>query len=185
MHGHDKGPLTAIAIELSNLSEIVNVQVKIPITLLPVHDVDHHDYHVVSGNWFYDFFEAFRDCNRPIRTTTTFELGLFQCFKLRRILRGQYFARIVAFQNDAMIPLSHIEVCNHSHRIESADISITTTASCPLPAATSSGLYPSHAIYQHAEPNHNIHNTDPTVTDITPTVTIQTPFRFNCCYTLE
>ncbi len=37
MHGHNKGPLTTIAIEFSNLSEIVNVkiaQVRIPITLL-------------------------------------------------------------------------------------------------------------------------------------------------------
>ncbi len=39
MQGHEKGPLKTIAIELSNLSEIVNVQiaqVKIPITLLSV-----------------------------------------------------------------------------------------------------------------------------------------------------
>ncbi len=53
MYGHDRGPLTAVAIELSNLSEIVNVhiaQVKILITLLSVQDVDPHDYHVVSGN---------------------------------------------------------------------------------------------------------------------------------------
>ncbi len=49
----DRGPSTAIAIELSNLSEIVNfhiAQVKIQITLLSVHDANHHDYHVVSGN---------------------------------------------------------------------------------------------------------------------------------------
>ncbi len=47
-----RGPSTAIGIELSNLSEIVNVhiaQVKIPITLLSVHDADHHDYHLISG----------------------------------------------------------------------------------------------------------------------------------------
>ncbi len=93
MHGHDKGPSTAIAIELSNLSEIVNIhttQVKIPITLLSVHDANHHDYHVASGNWFYDFLKLSKpiflihgDCNRTIHTPSTFELGLFQHFKLR------------------------------------------------------------------------------------------------------
>ncbi len=60
MHRREKGPLMAIAIELSNLSEIVNVhiaQVKISITLLPVHDVEHHDYHIVSGNWIYHFLK--------------------------------------------------------------------------------------------------------------------------------
>ncbi len=85
--GHDKCHSTAIAIELSNLSEIVTVhiaQVKIPMTLLSVHNADHHDYHVVSGNWIYNFlkiskpiFLIHRDCNRPIRTSNTFELGLF------------------------------------------------------------------------------------------------------------
>ncbi len=47
---YDRGTLTAIVIELSNLSDIVNVhiaQVKIPITLLSVYDADHHDYYVV------------------------------------------------------------------------------------------------------------------------------------------
>ncbi len=64
-HGHDKGPSTAIAIELSNLSEIIDVNiahVNIPITLFSVHNTDHHDYHVVSGNWFYDFLKI----SRPI-----------------------------------------------------------------------------------------------------------------------
>ncbi len=80
--GHEKGPSTTIAIELSNLSEIVNVhiaQVKVPITLLSVHDADHYDYHVVSGNWIYHFlkiskpiFLIHRDCNRPIHTATMF-----------------------------------------------------------------------------------------------------------------
>ncbi len=84
IHGHGRGPSTAIAIELSNLTEIMNVyiaQVKIPITLLSVHDTDHHDYHFVSGNWLYDFlillkpiFLIHRDCTRPIRTPVTFEL---------------------------------------------------------------------------------------------------------------
>ncbi len=78
----------AIAIELSNLSEIVNVHivlVEVPITLLSVHDADHYDYQIVSGNWIYHFlkiskpiFRIHRDCNRPIRMATTFNLGLFQ-----------------------------------------------------------------------------------------------------------
>ncbi len=114
---------TAIAIELSNLSEIIHVHtahVNIPITLRSVHDTDHHDY-VVSGNWLHDFlkiskpiFLIHRDCTKPIYTPITFELDLFQCVKLRRIVKGHYLARIVFFQNDYIIPLSRIQVCNYS-----------------------------------------------------------------------
>ncbi len=59
MHGHDRGPSTAITIELSNLTEIVNVhiaQVTIPITLLSVHDSEHYDYHVVIGCMIFSNF---------------------------------------------------------------------------------------------------------------------------------
>ncbi len=176
---------TVIAIELSNLTEIVNLhiaQVKIRITLLSVHDADHHDYHVVSGNWLYDFlklskpiFLIHRDCTRPIRTPVTFELGWFQRFKLRQIVNGQYLARIVAFQNDTMIPLSRKQVCNHSLPIAPPDLSVATAASCPLPAMTSSGLYPSHALYHPADHDHNVPNSDSNVTHNAPSLTVQTP----------
>ncbi len=49
---------------------------------------------------------------------------------------------------------------------------IATPASCPLPAATSSGLYPSHTIYQAADPDHNVHTPDSSVSTITLTVSI-------------
>ncbi len=185
VHGHDRGPLTVIAIEFNNLLEIVNVhiaQVKLPFRLLSVHDANHHDYHVVSGNWLYDFLKLFkpifiipRDCTKHICMPITFELGWFQHVKNRRIVNGEYLARIIAFQNDTMIPLSHIQVCNHSLPIASGGLSVTTTASCPLPAVTSSRPYPSHALYKQAEPDHNVPTSDFTVTLNTPTVTIQTP----------
>ncbi len=170
MHGHDRRPSTAIAIELSNLIEILNVhiaQVKIPITLHSIHDADHHDYHVVSENWLYDFlklskpiFLIHRDFTRPIRTPVTFKLGWFQHFKLRWIVNGQYLARIVTFQNDTMIPLSRLQVCNQSLPIAPPYLSVTTVASCPLRATSSSGLYPTHAIYHQAEPEHNVPNSE-------------------------
>ncbi len=185
MHGHDRGPSTAIAIELSNLTEIVNVhiaQVKIPITLLSVHDADHHDYHVMSGNWLYDFlklskpiFLIHRDCTRPIRSPVTFELGWFQGFKLRRIVNSQYLARIVAFQNDTMVPLSRIQVCNQSLPIAPPDLSVATVVSCPLPATTSIRFYPIYAIYHQAEPEHNVHNSDSNLAHVSPAITVQTP----------
>ncbi len=93
MHGHDKGPSAAVVIELSNLSEITHVHIahiNVPITLLFVHDTDHRDYHIVLGNWLYDFLKIskliiliHRDGLIPIRTPNTFEIGLFQPFKLR------------------------------------------------------------------------------------------------------
>ncbi len=52
-HGHDKGPSTAVALELSTLSEIIHVHIAhlyLPITLLSVHEIDHTQYYMVSGN---------------------------------------------------------------------------------------------------------------------------------------
>ncbi len=49
---HDKGPSTAIALELSILSEITHVHIahlNIPITRLSVHETDHNAYYLVSG----------------------------------------------------------------------------------------------------------------------------------------
>ncbi len=54
---------------------------------------------------FYDFIKIsrpivliHRDGTIPICTHVTFEHGLFQRFKLRRIVEGNYLARIVAFR---------------------------------------------------------------------------------------
>ncbi len=125
-----------------------------------MHDIEQHVYHVMSGNWIYHFlkltkpiFLIHRECIRSIRTPTTFNLGLFQQFKVKRILPGQYIARIVAIQNDTLIPLSHIQVCNqhYTHHITDTD---TRTATCPMPAVIPSRLYPIHALYQAA-----VHNT--------------------------
>ncbi len=49
------------------------------------------------------------------------------------------------------------------------------TASCPLPAETSSRLYPTHALYQQAEPDHHVPITDSTINQNTPTVSLNTP----------
>ncbi len=56
-----------------------------------------------------------------------------------------------------MIPMSRIQVCNHLLPGASDNPSIPTPASCPLPAATSGGLYPPHAMDQAADPDHNVH----------------------------
>ncbi len=176
-----------IAIELSNLSEIVNVQirqVKIPITLISVHDVEHLEYHIIFGNYIYLFLKISKliylihwDCNCPICTLTTFNLGLFQLFKLRRILTGQYLARVLAFQNymliplsciqvytqhnapqtfqnDMLIPLSCIQVYTRHNGPQTAD-NVTRTATSPMPVAIRSRLHPTHALYQATEQNHN------------------------------
>ncbi len=59
-HEHDKEPSTAIALELSTMSEITHVQIthlNIPITRLSAHETDHNAYYLVSSNWFYDFIK--------------------------------------------------------------------------------------------------------------------------------
>ncbi len=60
----------------------------LPITLLSVHESDHNEYYMVSGNWFYDLKKnsqpitlLHRNGVIPIRTPLTFEIGLFQCCK--------------------------------------------------------------------------------------------------------
>ncbi len=123
-HGHDEGPSTVIALEMSTMSEITHVHIahlNIPITRLSVHETDHNTYYLVSGNWFYDFLKIsqpiillHRNGVIPICTPVTFEVGFFQSFKLKRILHTDYLARVVAFQNGCMIRLSRIQVCHSS-----------------------------------------------------------------------
>ncbi len=81
-HGHDKGPSTAFALELSTVSEITHVHIahlNIPITRLSVHETDHKTYYIVSGNWLYDFLKIsqpiillHRNGVIPICTSVTF-----------------------------------------------------------------------------------------------------------------
>ncbi len=109
-HEHDKGPSTAIALELSTIAEITHVHIahlNIPITRLSVHENDHIAYYLVSCNWFYDFIKLsqpiillHRDEVIPICTPVTFEVGFFQLQKLERILHIDYLARVVAFKMD-------------------------------------------------------------------------------------
>ncbi len=123
-HGHDKGPSTASALELSTISEITHVRfahLNIPITRLSVHETDHNAYYLVSGNWFYDFFKIsqpiillHRNGVILILTSVTFKLGFLQSFKLKHILHTDYLAWVVTFQNGYMIPLSRIQVCHSS-----------------------------------------------------------------------
>ncbi len=59
-HGHDKGPFTVVALELSTLSEIIHVHIShlhIPITLLSFHETDHNEHYFVSSNCIYDFLK--------------------------------------------------------------------------------------------------------------------------------
>ncbi len=148
-HEHDKGPSTAIALELSTMTEITHVHIahlNIPITRLSVHETDHNAYYFVSGNWFYDFIKLsqpiillHRDGVIPIRTQVTFEVGFFQSQKLKLILHTDYLARVVAFQNGYMIPLSRIDVC-HSSRIVTPVHTLLVTQSFPERVVTSGGL---------------------------------------------
>ncbi len=117
-HEHDKRPSMAIALEMSTISEITHVHIahlNIPITRLSVHETDHNAYYLVSGNWFYDFIKLsqpiillHRNKVIPICMPVTFEVGFFQSQTLKRILHTDYLARVVAFQNGYMIPLSRI-----------------------------------------------------------------------------
>ncbi len=139
----------------------------------------------MSGNWFYDFIKLSQpiillhwDRVIPISTPVTFEVGIFQSQKLKRILHTDYIARVVAFQNGYMIPLSRIEVC-HSSRIVTPARSILATQSCPERVATSGGLYPSHQLAESVELSsivtsslsiHSSSNVTPTQTPTAPNI---------------
>ncbi len=82
-------------------------------------------------------------------------IGLFQRFKLRCILRGNYLAGVVTFQNGYMIPLSRIQVYNNAFPVTPEYNRLMATASCPSPTTTSSGLYSMHALYYAADSVHN------------------------------
>ncbi len=186
-HEHDEGPFTAIALELSTMCKITHVHIahlNIPITRLSVHETYHNAYYLVSGNWFYDFIKLSqpiilldRDGVIPIHTPVTFEVGFFQSQKLKRILHTDYLARVVAFQNGYMIPLSKIQVC-HSSRIVTAVRTLLATQSCPERVATSGGLYPSHQSAESVELSSIVTSSlsDPSSSNVTHT---QTPTPSN------
>ncbi len=142
------------------MSEITHVHIahlNIPITRLSVHKTNRNIYYIVSGNWFYDLLKIsqtiillHRNSVIPIRTPDTFEVGLLQSLKLRRILHTDYLARVVVFQNGYMITLSRIQVCHSSQAVNPVR-TLLTTHSHPNPVATSSGLDPSHNINEHLE----------------------------------
>ncbi len=159
-HRYDKGPSTAVALKLSTMSEITHVHIahlNILITRLSVHEKDHNAYYIVTGNWFYDFLKLsqhiillLRNGVIPIRTPITFKIGFFQSFQLCRMLCTDYLARVVAFQNGYMIPLSRIQVCHSSSPVAPFSTLVAATPH-PEPVATPSGLYPSHPIPEHLE----------------------------------
>ncbi len=175
-------PSTAIALELSTMSEIIHVHIahlNIPITRLSVHETDHNSYCLVSGNWFYDFLKLsqpiillHRDGVIPIHTPVTFEVGFFQSFKLKRILHTDYLARVVAFQNGYMIPLSRVQVC-HSSRVVTPVSTLLATQSCPDRVMTSGGLYPSQQIAESIELSNIV--TNPSTSNVTPSQTPSAP----------
>ncbi len=180
-HENDKGPSTAIALELSTMSEITHVHIthlNIPITRLSVHETDNNAYYLVSTNGFYDFIKLsqpiiillHRDGVIPIRTPATCEVGFFQSQKLKRILHTDYLASVVAFQNGYMIPLSRIQVC-HSSRIFTPAHSVIATKSCPESMATSGGLYPSHQLAESVELSSSVTSSlsFPSSSNFTPT----------------
>ncbi len=183
---HDKEPSTAIALELSTMSEITHVHIahlNIPITRLSVNETDHNAYYLVSGNRFYDFIKLsqpiillIRDGVIPIPTPVTFEVGFFQSQKLKRILHTDYLVRVVAFQNGYMIPLSRIQVC-HSSRIVTPVRTLLATQSRPERVAASGGLYPSHQLAKFVELSIIVISslTNPSSYNITPTQTPTAP----------
>ncbi len=186
-HGHDKGSSTAIALELSTISEITHIHIahlNIPITRLSVNESDHNAYYLVFCNWFYDFLKLsqpiillHRDGVMPICTSVTFEVGFFQSFKLKRILHTDYLARVIAFQNGYMIPLSRIQVCNSSRVVTPVCTLLATQ--CPDRVATFSGLYPSHQFAESIELSGIVTSnlSNPSSSNVTPTQTPTAPTR--------
>ncbi len=149
-----------IVLELSTMSEITHVHIahlNIPIIRLSVHETDNNAYYLVSGNWFYDFLKILQPIILlhtngviPIRTPVTYEVRFFQSFKVKCILHTDYLARVVAFQNGYIIPLSKIQVC-HSYWVVIPVSTLITTQSHPEPVVTSSDLIPSHQIAEIIE----------------------------------
>ncbi len=138
---------------------------------------------LVSGNWFYDFIKLsqpiillHRDGVIPICTPVTFDVGFFQSQKLKRILHTDYLARVVAFQNGYMIPLSRIQVC-HSSRIVTPVRTLLATHSRLDIVVTSGGLYPSHQLPESVELSSIVTSSlsNPPNSNVTPTQTPTAP----------
>ncbi len=48
------------------------------------------------------------DCSDILQTSTRFKLGIYQAYKLRKIMKGDYFVRVIGYQNNILFPFSKI-----------------------------------------------------------------------------
>ncbi len=48
------------------------------------------------------------DCSDILHTSTTIRLGIYQAYKLRQIMKGDYLVRVISYQNNILFPFSKI-----------------------------------------------------------------------------
>jgi hypothetical protein len=116
-HSHS-GNLTKIALEVSTLQNNIYIHMAslhTPIALLCMDPRTEIPQFVVSPSnisptliFIKPILLHHSDCETPITTPTNIPLGLYQSYKLSKLLQQNYFVRLVAFQQNTLIPLSNI-----------------------------------------------------------------------------
>ncbi len=48
------------------------------------------------------------DCSDILQTSTKFKLGIYQAYKLRQIMKGDYLVRVISYQNNILFPFSKL-----------------------------------------------------------------------------
>jgi hypothetical protein len=81
------------------------------------------------------------DCETSITTPTNIPLGLFQTYRLNKLLQDNHFVRLVAFQQNTLIPFSNIMTFDRLDTsldtpVDSPDISFKDPADPILPTET-------------------------------------------------
>ena len=124
-HGISLSRITSICLEFSNFQDSIVVHIgnmNTPIGLISAMNcLEFPRFRIlnvscISAKLTMDcpIFLRHLDCPDLIPSATSIELGWWQTFKLRRLFKGDYLIRVIAYQNNILIPLSKL---NSSTRI--------------------------------------------------------------------
>jgi len=121
--GLAQGRNTSINLEFSNFNNTHTVHVatlRTPIALLSAIDIMSFPKFTIKSDTTLTsrlvlscpIYFKHLDCENLIPTQKQIVLGFYQAYQLRKMFKGDYLTRVIAFQNSMMIPLSKLNPSN-------------------------------------------------------------------------
>ncbi len=118
-HGLRPGRTLSISLEFSTFADGIVVHIatiKIPISLLSTDESRPFPKFSQETNTAVNTKLVLRrtislkhvDCSDILQTSTKFKLGIYQAYKLRQIMKGDYWFWVIGYQNNILFPFSKI-----------------------------------------------------------------------------